>query len=132
MGRIRRLSPVEVSSMVLAHMRDIAQTFLGTKVTDAVSARCALRATAPRSVPVTWSHPALAQVVTVPAYFNDAQRQATKDAGTVAGLSVLRVLNEPTAAALAYGQLMDTRSTRRVLIFDLGGGTLDVSVLTVR
>lgn len=105
-GRTRRLSPVEVSAIVLAHMKDIAQTFLGTKVTDAV--------------------------VTVPAYFNDAQRQATRDAGTVAGLTVLRVLNEPTAAALAYGQLMDTRTTRNVLIFDLGGGTLDVSLLTVR
>ena len=71
-------------------------------------------------------------MVTVPAYFNDAQRQATRDAGTVAGLNVMRVLNEPTAAALAYGQLMDTRCTRAVLIFDLGGGTLDVSLLTIR
>src|SRR5439155_25906035 len=68
-------------------------------------------------------------VITVPAYFNDAQRQATKDAGRIAGLEVLRIINEPTAAALAYG--LDKRSNETVLVFDLGGGTFDVSVLTV-
>jgi molecular chaperone DnaK (HSP70) len=74
-------------------------------------------------------HPVKNAVVTVPAYFNDAQRQATKDAGTIAGLNVMRIINEPTAAALAYG--LGKKGERTVLIFDLGGGTFDVSLLTI-
>ena len=94
----------EISSMVIGKMRDIAEAYLNKQVTSAV--------------------------VTVPAYFNDSQRQATKDAGSIAGLNVLRIINEPTAAAIAYG--LDQRGTEKnVLIFDLGGGTFDVSLLTI-
>jgi molecular chaperone DnaK len=94
-------SPEEISAVVLRRMRDTAQDFLGEEVTDAV--------------------------VTVPAYFNDAQRQATKDAGRIAGLNVLRIINEPTAAALAYG--LDHDQAGCVVVFDLGGGTFDVSIM---
>merc|ERR1719375_1971638 len=90
--------------MVLHEMKKTAETYLGTNVTNAV--------------------------VTVPAYFNDAQRQATKDAGAIAGLNVLRILNEPTAAAIAFG-LDRKESTETILIFDLGGGTFDVSLLSI-
>ena len=90
--------------MVLTKMKDVAEQYLGTKITNTV--------------------------VTVPAYFNDAQRQATKDAGKIAGLNVMRIINEPTAAAIAYG-LEKTGGERNVLIFDLGGGTFDVSLLTI-
>merc|ERR1711981_1429635 len=94
----------EISSMVLIKMKEVAEAYLGKKVTHAV--------------------------VTVPAYFNDAQRQATKDAGTIAGLHVMRIINEPTAAAIAYG--MDKKEgEKNVLVFDLGGGTFDVSLLTI-
>jgi molecular chaperone DnaK len=96
-------SPEEISSLILRRMRDTAQDYLGEAVTDAV--------------------------VTVPAYFNDAQRQATKDAGTVAGLNVLRIINEPTAAALAYGAQSGTTGT--IVVFDLGGGTFDVSIMRI-
>jgi L1 cell adhesion molecule like protein len=95
----------EVSSMVLTKMKETAEAYLGQKITDAV--------------------------VTVPAYFNDAQRLSTKDAGVIAGLNVLRVLNEPTAAALAYGLDKSLTGEKNILIFDLGGGTFDVSILTV-
>jgi len=95
------LSPQEISAQVLAKMRETAQEFLGEDVTDAV--------------------------VTVPAYFNDAQRQATKEAGRIAGLNVQRILNEPTAAALAYG--LGESQARRIAVFDLGGGTFDISIL---
>ena len=91
--------------MVLSKMKETAENYLGEKVTDAV--------------------------ITVPAYFNDSQRQATKDAGVIAGLNVLRVINEPTAAAIAYGLDKTTDDERNVLIFDLGGGTFDVSVLAI-
>ncbi|KAJ8894687.1 hypothetical protein PR048_007352 [Dryococelus australis] len=104
-GEVKKFAPEEVSSMVLTKMREIAETYLGGKVTDAV--------------------------ITVPAYFNDSQRQATKDAGAIAGLNVLRIINEPTAAALAYGLDKNLKGEKNVLIFDLGGGTFDVSVLTI-
>jgi heat shock protein 1/8 len=101
----KKFYPEEVSAMVLGKMKNIAESFLGTTVKDAV--------------------------VTVPAYFNDAQRQATKDAGTIAGLNVIRIINEPTAAALAYGLDKKGAGERNILIFDLGGGTFDVSLLTI-
>ena len=117
-GEQKTFSPEEVSAMILTKMKEIAESYLGTAVTDAV--------------------------ITVPAYFNDGQRQATKDAGAIAGLNVLRIINEPTAAAIAYG--LDKKGTTgtstgtsdkpssgelNILIFDLGGGTFDVSLLTI-
>jgi heat shock protein 1/8 len=104
-GEEKLFSPEEISSMVLTKMRETAESYLGTKITNAV--------------------------VTVPAYFNDSQRQATKDAGVICGLNVLRIINEPTAAAIAYGLDKKTQGERNVLIFDLGGGTFDVSLLTI-
>lgn len=104
-GETKEFTPEEVSSMVLLKMREIAEAYLGTKINNAV--------------------------VTVPAYFNDSQRQATKDAGLIAGLNVLRIINEPTAAAIAYGLDKKVTGERNVLIFDLGGGTFDVSLLTI-
>ncbi|KAK3695065.1 heat shock protein 70 family [Podospora appendiculata] len=103
-GNIKQFIPEEVSAMILGKMKDVAEGYLNQKVKHAV--------------------------VTVPAYFNDKQRQATKDAGTIAGLNILRVINEPTAAALAYG-LDKTEGEHQVLVYDLGGGTLDVSLLSV-
>ena len=104
-GELKTFFPEEVSSMVLVKMKEIAEAFLGKKITDAV--------------------------ITVPAYFNDSQRQATKDAGSIAGLNILRIINEPTAAAIAYGLDKKTSGEKNVLIFDLGGGTFDVSILTI-
>merc|ERR1739848_154865 len=104
-GETKNFTPEEISSMILTKMRETAEAYLGGTVNNAV--------------------------VTVPAYFNDSQRQATKDAGLIAGLNVLRIINEPTAAAIAYGLDKKVEGERNVLIFDLGGGTFDVSLLTI-
>ena len=102
-GNKQLLSPEEVSAMILIKMKEIAENYLGQDVKYAV--------------------------VTVPAYFNDSQRQATKDAGAIAGLKVLRIINEPSAAAIGYG--LDRKDEMNVIVFDLGGGTFDVSILNI-
>jgi molecular chaperone DnaK len=99
----KKYSPSQISAFILTKMKETAEAYLGSKVTEAV--------------------------ITVPAYFNDAQRQATKDAGKIAGLDVLRIINEPTAAALAYG--LEKRGTGKISVYDLGGGTFDISILEV-
>jgi heat shock protein 1/8 len=104
-GETKQLAPEEISSYVLGYMKEVAENYLGETITDAV--------------------------ITVPAYFNDAQRTATKDAGRIAGLNVMRIINEPTAAALAYGLDNKTEEDRNILVFDFGGGTHDTSILTI-
>jgi heat shock protein 1/8 len=105
-GEKKTFQAEQISAMVLTKMKQIAEDFIGAEVKDAV--------------------------VTVPAYFNDSQRQATKDAGSISGLNVLRIINEPTAAAIAYGlDKKDEKGEKHVLIFDLGGGTFDVTLLSI-
>ncbi len=101
--RGKRYSPSQISAFVLTKMKELAESYLGEKVAQAV--------------------------ITVPAYFNDSQRQATKDAGRIAGLDVLRIINEPTAAALAYG--LEKKGSGKVAVYDLGGGTFDISILDI-
>ena len=101
--RGKQYSPPEISALILQKLKEAAEAYLGEKVTQAV--------------------------ITVPAYFNDSQRQATKDAGKIAGLEVLRIVNEPTAASLAYG--LDKKKDEKIAVFDLGGGTFDISILEI-
>jgi len=104
-GKSRDFAPEEISSMVLLKMKQIAEAYFGHEIKNAV--------------------------VTVPAYFNDSQCQATKDAGVIAGLNVLRIINEPTAAAIAYGLDRKEETESTILVYDLGGGTFDVSLLII-
>merc|ERR1711968_353074 len=104
-GEVKQFAAEEISSMVLMKMKEISEAYLGREVKNAV--------------------------VTVPAYFNDSQRQATKDAGTIAGLNVMRIINEPTAAAIAYGLDKKGSGEKNILIYDLGGGTFDVTVMSI-
>ena len=105
-GEEKRVAPEEISAAILAKLKETAENSLGQEVTQAV--------------------------ITVPAYFNEAQRQATKDAATISGLEVLRLLSEPTSAAIAYGLDRKSEKTKHVLVFDLGGGTFDVSILVLK
>ena len=104
-GKVEKFYPEEISACILSKMKQIAKDYLGKEITDAI--------------------------ITCPAYFDDLQRKATQDAGKIAGLNVIRIINEPTAAAIAYGLDKDNQGEKNVLIFDLGGGTFDVTVLSM-
>ena len=104
-GNVKTFTPQEIGGFVLEKMKNVAESYLGEEVKNAV--------------------------ITVPAYFNDAQRQATKDAGAICGLNVLRIINEPTAAAIAYGLDNKSEEEKHIIIYDVGGGTLDVTLLTI-
>ncbi|MCX6478013.1 MAG: molecular chaperone DnaK [Micrococcales bacterium] len=125
-------TPQELSARILAKLKRDAETYLGEPVTDATPQELSARILAKlkRDAETYLGEPVTDAVITVPAYFNDAERQATKDAGEIAGLNVLRIINEPTAAALAYG-LDKGKQDELILVFDLGGGTFDVSLLEV-
>ena len=123
LGEEKTFTPQEISAMVLSKMKEISEAKLGKTVKKAVVTSVKFSSFS--------SGVSYLSLLSVPAYFNDSQRLATKDAGAIAGLEVLRIINEPTAAAIAYGLDAKSKTERNVLIFDLGGGTFDVSILNI-